>query len=393
MAGLRTLSTSQIDPDTTFSNGDALGQMSIGAKYSVNSDVTLEGTYNPDFSVLEADAAQVDVNSTISPEVNFFQEGSDLFITPFNSLAPDGERSEHGGEGHRTLEAASAWPTRRPTTSTLPTADAVNVVLFGNVGNGSTLGFLASQRSYGHGGTGTIFLRRQRNPSQAESYSVVGQGISSGTREPKNIGLVPLKTNFNDGEYTTDGESYWGSAFITEFRRRLRHWNFTLDYNRLSIPRLATRPWKHQCNTFERPITFAHIFERISLRWGSTDAGVSAPATIDFLPHSLPLSAQTPIGADPGVHRIHRRLGSAGLEPSTATSGRPGRTLYSPARQAGREIGLTWGRGPGGERRRGRQGTQRRRRPRLKPIDRLVIEPSYNYSRSIRTPITSSSRK
>ncbi|MCK4460474.1 MAG: hypothetical protein KAW46_01655, partial [candidate division Zixibacteria bacterium] len=62
----------------------------LSAKYAVSSSVTIEAALNPDFSQIEADAAQIDVNTTIAllfPERRpFFQEGSDIFRTLFNSF-------------------------------------------------------------------------------------------------------------------------------------------------------------------------------------------------------------------------------------------------------------------------------------------------------------------
>lgn len=67
----------------SFENKGPKGELSFGGKYAVSSDITVEATYNPDFSQVEADAGQIDVNTTFSlfyPERRpFFQEGSDLF--------------------------------------------------------------------------------------------------------------------------------------------------------------------------------------------------------------------------------------------------------------------------------------------------------------------------
>ena len=54
----------------------------------MSSNSSLEVTLNPDFSQVESDAAQIDVNTTVAlfyPERRpFFQEGGDLFNTPFD---------------------------------------------------------------------------------------------------------------------------------------------------------------------------------------------------------------------------------------------------------------------------------------------------------------------
>ena len=59
------------------------GDLSLTAKYGITSDLILDGTVNPDFSQVEADAGQVDVNlryGLFFPEKRpFFLEGSENF--------------------------------------------------------------------------------------------------------------------------------------------------------------------------------------------------------------------------------------------------------------------------------------------------------------------------
>jgi hypothetical protein len=59
------------------------GDVSLTTKYGLTSDLILDGTYNPDFSQVEADAGQVDVNLRYAlyyPEKRpFFLEGSDIY--------------------------------------------------------------------------------------------------------------------------------------------------------------------------------------------------------------------------------------------------------------------------------------------------------------------------
>ncbi len=57
--------------------------LSLTGKFGLSSDLTLDGTYNPDFSQVEADAGQVDINlryALFYPEKRpFFLEGNDIF--------------------------------------------------------------------------------------------------------------------------------------------------------------------------------------------------------------------------------------------------------------------------------------------------------------------------
>lgn len=57
--------------------------LSLTAKYGLTSDFIFDGTYNPDFSQIEADAGQVDVNLRselfVSEKRPFFLEGNEMF--------------------------------------------------------------------------------------------------------------------------------------------------------------------------------------------------------------------------------------------------------------------------------------------------------------------------
>jgi hypothetical protein len=68
---------------------DATPEMGLNLSWGITSNLTLDGTANPDFSQVEADAAQVTVNERFAifyPEKRpFFLEGIELFNTP-NSL-------------------------------------------------------------------------------------------------------------------------------------------------------------------------------------------------------------------------------------------------------------------------------------------------------------------
>jgi hypothetical protein len=60
-----------------------MGDLSLTAKYGITSDLILDATYNPDFSQVESDAGQVDVNLRYSlffaEKRPFFLEGSEIF--------------------------------------------------------------------------------------------------------------------------------------------------------------------------------------------------------------------------------------------------------------------------------------------------------------------------
>ena len=259
--------------DNTFDNETADGELALTGKYSISSDITLEAALNPDFSQIEADAAQIDVNSPIGlfyPERRpFFQEGIDIFSTLFNSfntrsiLDPQMAVKLTGRtESYRfgllsAIDETSPYviPTEEGSVFATLNKSYVNVFraakTIGTGINSHNVGILLGDRRFEGGGESSVAsldmtLRLNRN------YSIDGQYIYTKTKEP-NIEEHYNTTPFDNGKHTVglDGESYSGFAFITRFNRRSNGWNFTLDYNQVN-PAYQTQvgwdPWNNYRN-------------------------------------------------------------------------------------------------------------------------------------------------
>lgn len=84
----------EVLPDVTYNRQDEAragsltrassgGDFGVTAKYGVTAQLTVDGTYNPDFSQVEADAGQVDINLRaplfFAEKRPFFLEGSEVF--------------------------------------------------------------------------------------------------------------------------------------------------------------------------------------------------------------------------------------------------------------------------------------------------------------------------
>ena len=81
---------SELDENDLLKKGDSFGEASLGIKYSFSSARVAEISIIPDFSHVEADEEQIDVNTTFAlnyPEKRpFFNEGSDLTDTWVNVI-------------------------------------------------------------------------------------------------------------------------------------------------------------------------------------------------------------------------------------------------------------------------------------------------------------------
>ena len=74
------------DADTgTFNELDPLGDLGISVKYGVTTNLTVDFTYNPDFSQIESDQPQIETNQRFalfySEQRPFFLEGQEIFQT------------------------------------------------------------------------------------------------------------------------------------------------------------------------------------------------------------------------------------------------------------------------------------------------------------------------
>jgi hypothetical protein len=79
-----------LKPGKDWENGEGDYEPGVTARWSLTPNMVLNGTLNPDFSQVEADVAQLDVNTRFAlffPERRpFFLEGADFFLTPMNVI-------------------------------------------------------------------------------------------------------------------------------------------------------------------------------------------------------------------------------------------------------------------------------------------------------------------
>jgi hypothetical protein len=232
----------------SFANGRVQTQPSLGLRYAFQRGWTAEATLNPDFSQVESDAAQVDVNTTFAlfyPERRpFFQEGMDLYQTPLDVFysrsinSPTGAAKLTGRSGRTSVGWIGARDEHTPfiipfeeRTAVLQGGRSVtNVVRVQQNLGGSHLGALVTDRRLDGGGSGTTAgvdgLYRF-----GQMYSVSGHLVLSHTQEPEDPALserLPDLTFGGDGGQHTaafDGESFGGRALSLRLARDARTWS------------------------------------------------------------------------------------------------------------------------------------------------------------------------
>jgi len=252
------------DDALDFNNQDHDAELSFNARYGITSNSSVELAVNPDFSQVESDASQVDVNTTFALYFDerrpFFQEGSDLFNTSFNAVYtrtindPSLATKLTGQFGRWSFAYLVARDDHSPLIVPLQ-QQSVQLLL-----DRSTANILRGRRTFGadsyvgltltdrrtddfapggssyQGGSGTLYgidgrIRLNRN------YHLEFQALGSHTRELIAADLIDTTQStgtaqqvFDGHTVALDGESFGGQAVYASFERGGRMWSFDLDY-------------------------------------------------------------------------------------------------------------------------------------------------------------------
>ena len=99
-------------PGGDFSNRGKKSEVGLTTRWGITPNLIFSGTLNPDFSQVEADAAQLDINQPFAlfyPERRpFFTEGLDFFKTPLSVIYTRTMRNPHWGIKLTGKEGANA---------------------------------------------------------------------------------------------------------------------------------------------------------------------------------------------------------------------------------------------------------------------------------------------
>ncbi|MBK7046664.1 MAG: carbohydrate binding family 9 domain-containing protein [bacterium] len=235
-----------------WDNGKVLGEPSLGVAYGITPTVTAEATLNPDFSQVESDATQIDVNSTFAlsyPEKRpFFQEGSDLWNTNFDAVytrslnRPFFAAKLTGRPGRTNFAALLAQDDATP--FLLPFGEGSALFQGGRswsflsrvrhtMGSQSHVGFISTARWHEGGGYGAVQGFDTRL-NLSDHYRLEAQALLSTTSEPDDPALTADLdgVTFDRGRRTAafDGEFFTGHGLYASLERAARNWNFDADY-------------------------------------------------------------------------------------------------------------------------------------------------------------------
>jgi hypothetical protein len=228
-------------PAGEMKTGKVKVEPGLSWRWGITPNLILNGAVNPDFSQVEADAAQLEVNTRFAlryPEKRpFFLEGSDFFLTPMEAVFtrtvydPRWGAKLTGKIGRNALGLFTAqdrynnllFPANQGSVSTSIAGDVFGGVFRyrQDVGKGSTVGLLYTGRSaddyYNHVAGVDTFMRLSRTKFVNFQY------LYSSTRYPGDIAA-----NFNQPT-----GPFGGHALFFNFRHIGRDFNYGVDYSDL----------------------------------------------------------------------------------------------------------------------------------------------------------------
>jgi hypothetical protein len=241
------------NPDSKFKADSVIkGDFGIGLKYGFTSNLTGELVYNPDFSQVESDAAQVDVNSAsalfFDEKRPFFLESSSTFSTYVNVIytrminKPYLAAKLTGKVGDFEIGYIGAYD-KNPQ-FIIPYDYGSNYRIFGDsvrslanalrikksLKGESFLGFIMTNRALwkdGRQGSNTVF-GFDGNFNFFKNWYFIFQALGYHTKELNDTLLYNSTRKFGkDKEYTMafDGETFSAFGGYAELYRQTRNWN------------------------------------------------------------------------------------------------------------------------------------------------------------------------
>ena len=236
-----------------FDDADPDLQGELNVRYRLADGLTAEATINPDFSQVESDAAQIQVNTTYAlsyPERRpFFQQGSDLYDTDIDVIYtravndPEGAGKLTGRFGRTSFFYLGA--SDENSALFIPGDEGTNFAPLGKtysniarirrtIGEDSHVGALITDRRVDAGDGSNTVYGVDASARLTDRYRVQMQVLGSRTTEIDNPTLsgewLP-DTTFEDSKHTVylDGETFDGFAAHANIERNDRFWSFDFD--------------------------------------------------------------------------------------------------------------------------------------------------------------------
>jgi hypothetical protein len=258
-----TLTSSRTDrredvPGGDLESGDVDVEPGLTARWGITPNLTFTGTINPDFSHVEADVAQLEVNERFAlffPERRpFFLEGVDVFRTPQRAVFTRTVADPFGGAkltGKIGANALGVFVTRdRINNLVIPSNQSSR---FDSVDQGVTGSVVRYRRDVGRSSTlGVLYTGREADDYHNRVAGVDGliQLASADTLEFQYLRSDTLYSEEVAERQNQSSDPFQGGGLTVAYNHRTRNWDWSASYEDLTpgfradsgfIPRVDVR--------------------------------------------------------------------------------------------------------------------------------------------------------
>lgn len=264
-------------PEGALVTDDRKAEPGLTARWGVTPNLILDGTVNPDFSQVEADVAQLDVNTRFAlfyeEKRPFFLEGLDFFSTPLQTVYtrtvvdPAGGLKITGKSGPNALGIYAARD--NVNNLVLPSNQASD---FASLDQKVWSGVVRYRRDMGSGSTvGLIYAGRE-----AEGYRNHLYGLDAFWRA-SNKDTVRLQYTRSDTRYPSEvvvdhGQkpgSLQGGGFYADYNHQSSDWGWFASYQDLDPDYRADSGFIPRVDVRTLQGSFARLFRGEAGRWYS----------------------------------------------------------------------------------------------------------------------------
>jgi hypothetical protein len=244
-----TLTAGRTDRRSAFPSGpldDSDGRADVGftARWGITPNLTLNGTVNPDFSQIEADDVQLDINNPFalffSETRPFFLEGADFFSIPRMNLLytrkvadPANAAKLTGKAGRHTFGFFTAQDDvttfivpgsqrSRTIVSDLDTTATTGRYRF-DVGRNSTIGAIVTDRRGGGYDNQVVSVDMRHRLTSSDSFTIAAARSSThhdaATAEALEVPIGDKSDSAVDMHYQHSTRDWYGNVFLRRYGR------------------------------------------------------------------------------------------------------------------------------------------------------------------------------
>ncbi len=271
--------------------GPTKTDVGLDVRWGVLPNMTANLTLNPDFSQVEADVAQLDVNNEFAlffPETRpFFLEGADYFTTPINAVFtrtvadPDAGAKLTGTFGDDTFgvfaakDAVTNLLFPGPLESSTETLAAPSRDFVGryrrNIGDSTTLGMLVTSRDGGDYSNSVAGIDGRFRIG--DRHRVTFQTLSSRTAYPNDVAR----------DFAQPNGDFDGRASTFDYSFSARNWYGNFDQKALDPGFRTDLGFVTRVGIKERHVRFGHVWQgEPGNWWNRIEAGIDATTTHEF---------------------------------------------------------------------------------------------------------------